>query len=131
MLRRRIQNDIREMWEKVASSARLGVPPEDLAVFEHSRAKVEEARCLGDGKLIEILDRNCQPLVPPEDYTFNCGSRQGSHWQHAGASFYVDETETVGVVEVCFGPLYGRGFSYSVFRKDGLPEIAKERRWVS
>lgn len=100
MLRDHIRSDIREMWEKVASDVLLGIPLEDLAVFEHSHAKVEEARCLGEGKFVELLNRKCQPLVPPENYSFDCGSRPGPFWQHAKATFYLAETEAAGVVEL-------------------------------
>jgi hypothetical protein len=131
MLRSHIQNEIRKMWETVATGALLGNPPEDIAVFEHARARVEEARCLGQGKLIELLDRKCQPIAPPETYSFDCGSRQESYWQHAQASFFVDELETVGVAELRFGPKYGRGFSYEVVCDEGRSEIVKKRPWVS
>jgi hypothetical protein len=135
MLREHVLNEIKSLWSKVANDPkrdpRRGMPPEDIVVFEHSQADMNEARCKGRKQLFCILDKEgrAKPVAPRKK--LDRGKRQGSFWQHACASFYVNEDQQEAVLEIVFGPLFGRGFVYSVIDRNGRREIIQTRRWFS
>jgi hypothetical protein len=132
-LRKSILLEIRTTWSQVAAQSDkdevMGTPPDDLTIFEASNANFAEASCLGDFSALETLDRSSQSRASA------CGHPRdlltvirGAYWQNAQARFHISETRGMAVLELVFGPRYGRGYRF-VRLADG--SISKGNVWIS
>jgi hypothetical protein len=131
-LREHILSEVRREWQHVASQPDndkvMGTPPDDITVFEHSQAELPHAQCSGSGTAIESLDRQQRSLAalfpaPPKQDQY-----RGAYWPHAYARFYVSADSSVAVLELVFGPRYGRGYRYAPGAHGGFTQ---SRVWVS
>jgi len=124
MLRDQMLRFIHTEWMKVAkrpdNDPLMGTPPSEITIFEFAEVEFSKARCTGDFKAVESIDRNGKASQPIEDDPRKLVTKyQKAFWEHAIASFHVNAEASHAVVELVYGPRYGRGYSFEV--RDGLP----------
>ena len=131
-IREHVLSEVRREWQHVASQPDndkvMGLPSDDITIFEHSQAYVPHAECGGSGEPIETLDRRQRSVAALFQEPPNQKQYRGAYWPHAYARFYVAADSSVAVLELIFGPRYGRGYRY-VPGPDG--GFVRSKVWVS
>jgi len=132
MLRDQMLRFILTEWMTIAkkpdNDSLMGTPPSEITIFEFTDADFLKARCKGTFKAVESIDRDGKVSSPIQGDPRKLVTKyQKAFWEHALVSFHVNAEGSHAVVEMVYGPRYGRGYCFEV--RDGFP--VGSQAWIS
>lgn len=132
MLRDQMLEFILTEWMKVAKRSDndplMGTPSSEITIFQYTEADFSKARCKGTFEAVKSVNREGKESSPIQNEPQKLVTKyQKAFWEHAIASFHVSGDASRAVVELVYGPRYGRGYCFEV--RDGLPMGSQV--WIS
>ena len=119
-LRRAVLHAIHTEWYAVAAEPDnhkiMGTPPSDITIFESSAVKyIPEPWCDGDFCALFTYDRKGRTHPPQYSHPDQIATvYKKAYWEHACARFHILELQGFAVLELVFGPRYGRGYTVEI-----------------